>query len=210
MEFDLLSRHAGEAYKLLTAVVVPRPIAWVATSSNSGVLNAAPFSSFNLLGSDPPLIALGIGDKSDGQPKDSRRNIEEIGEFVVNLVTHEARQAMNRSAAEFPAEESEVAVIGLETRPSLKVRPPRLALSPVNLECVWRETVAIGHNRIILGEVIHLHIDDAYFDVASGHVATERLDLIARMHGRGWYARTTELFEMPRLTGPAARLKPAD
>lgn len=205
MEFDFSSIPEALRYKLMTAVVVPRPIAWVTTSSRDGVVNVAPFSFFNMLGGDPPIVALGIGDRPNGEPKDTRRNITETGEFVVNLVTFAAREAMNRTAAEFPPGESELEIVDLATRPSVRVQPPRLALSPVNLECVRREIVAIGDNRIVLGEVVHARIDDTFFDPATGYVATERLDLIGRMHGRGWYVRTTDLFDMPRVSPDQAR-----
>jgi flavin reductase (DIM6/NTAB) family NADH-FMN oxidoreductase RutF len=198
MEFDLSSLPAADHYRLLSSVVVPRPIAWVTTRSVDGTVNAAPFSFFNVLGSSPAVVALGIGEKSDGSPKDTRRNIVDTGEFVVNLVTFAAREAMNGTSVEAPADASEVEALGLETLPSVRVGPPRLAISPVHLECRLHKVEVIGDNHIVLGEVVHLHIDDAFYDTARRHVATERMDLIARMHGRGGYLRATDLFEMPR------------
>jgi flavin reductase (DIM6/NTAB) family NADH-FMN oxidoreductase RutF len=151
------------------------------------------------MGSQPAIVALGIGSRGKGVPKDSLRNIEETREFVVNLVTYDAREAMNRTAADFPPEVSELEAVGLATHPAQVVKPPRLALSPVHLECKLATIVEVGRNRVTIGEIVHAHIADAYYDPVKGYVATDRLDLIARMHGRGWYARTTDLFELPRV-----------
>ena len=199
MELDFARIPPIERYKVLCAVVVPRPIAWVTTVSKAGVTNGAPFSFFNAMGSQPAIVALGIGSRGKGVPKDSLRNIQETGEFVVNLVTYSAREAMNRTAADFPPEVSELEAVGLATQPSVVVKPPRLALSPVHLECKLATIVEVGRNRVTLGEIMHAHIVDEFYDAGRGYVATDKLDLIGRMHGRGWYARTTDLFEMPRV-----------
>lgn len=201
MELTFANISATDRYKILTAVVVPRPIAWVTSLDENGVVNVAPFSFFNAMGSEPAIVALGISQRSPGVPKDTFRNIEERGEFVVNVVTYAAREVMNRSAADFPAGESELKMIGLEALPSVVVKPPRLAISPVNLECRRATIVDIGRNRVILGEILHARIADEFYDAKRGYVAADKLDLIGRMHGRGWYARTTDLFEMPRV-GP--------
>lgn len=199
MELDFASIAPRDRYKILTAVVLPRPIAWVTSLNEAGLVNAAPFSFFNAMGSRPAIVALGIADRGKGVPKDSIRNIEATGEFVVNVVTYAAREMMNRTAADFPAEVSEVSAAGLETAPSVKVKPPRLALSPVNLECRKSTLVEVGTNRVLIGEILHVHIADEFYDAERGYVAADKLDLIGRMHGRGWYARTTDLFEMPRV-----------
>lgn len=199
MELDFASIAPRNRYKILTAVVLPRPIAWVTSLNEAGLVNAAPFSFFNAMGSRPAIVALGIADRGKGVPKDSIRNIEATGEFVVNVVTYAAREMMNRTAADFPAEVSEVSAAGLETAPSVKVKPPRLALSPVNLECRKSTLVEVGTNRVLIGEILHVHIADEFYDAERGYVAADKLDLIGRMHGRGWYARTTDLFEMPRV-----------
>jgi flavin reductase (DIM6/NTAB) family NADH-FMN oxidoreductase RutF len=199
MELDFAKLSPSDRYKFLCAVVVPRPIAWVTTVSTAGVVNVAPFSFFNAMGSQPAIVALGIITRGKGVPKDSFKNIQETREFVVNLVTFAAREPMNRTAADFPPEVSELSAVGLETRPALTVKPPRLALSPVHLECKLATIVEVGRNHVTIGEVIHASIADAYYDPVKGYVATQQLDLIGRMHGRGWYARTTDLFEMPRV-----------
>lgn len=199
MELDFANMSSIDRYKLLCAVVVPRPIAWVTSVNAAGLVNVAPFSFFNAMGSQPAIVALGITTRGKGVPKDSFRNIQETGEFVVNLVTYAAREAMNRTAADFPPEISELDALGLETRPSTVVKPPRLALSPVHLECKLATIVEVGRNRVTIGEVVHVQIADEFYDPEKGYVATEKLDLIARLHGRGWYARTTDLFQLPRV-----------
>jgi len=206
MELDFASIAPIDRYKFLTAVVVPRPIAWVTSINEAGLVNAAPFSFFNAMGSQPAIVALGIATRGKGVPKDSFRNIEHSGEFVVNVVTYAARDAMNRTAADFPPDASEVDAVGLETRPSVKVKPPRLALSPVNLECRKSTIVEVGRNRVLIGEILYAHIADEYYDAERGYVAAEKLDLIGRMHGRGWYARTTDLFETPRVNPDGSRV----
>lgn len=199
MEIDFAKISPTDRYKILTAVVVPRPIAWVTTVSTAGVINVAPFSFFNAMGSQPAIVALGISSRGKGVPKDSFKNIQDTREFVVNLVTYAARDAMNHSAADFSSEVSELTAVGLETRPSVVVKPPRLVLSPVHLECKLATIVEVGRNHVTIGEIVHAHVADEFYDPVKGYVASDKLDLIARMHGRGWYARTTDLFEMPRV-----------
>jgi len=205
MELDFNKLPPPDRYKILCAVVVPRPIAWVTTVSTAGVVNVAPFSFFNAMGSQPAIVALGIASRGKGVPKDTLKNIQDTREFVVNLVTFAARDAMNRSAADFPPEVSELSALGLETQPAVAVKPPRLALSPVHLECKLATIVEVGRNQVTIGEVVHTHIADEFYDPVKGYVAAEKLDLIARMHGRGWYARTTELFELPRVNPDGTR-----
>jgi flavin reductase (DIM6/NTAB) family NADH-FMN oxidoreductase RutF len=205
MLFDLDTLSPDNRYKLLTATVVPRPIAWITSLDAAGRLNAAPFSFFNALVGDPPIVGIGIGGRHAGREagrwKDSAANIRARGEFVVNLVPHALREQMNVTAIEFDAEVDEVAEAGLTTLPSAKVAPPRLADSPVALECERFVILEVAVDRtIVLGRVVAMHVrDDAVLDVARCHIDTPKLDLIGRMHGRGWYARTTDRFEMPRI-----------
>ena len=200
MEFDLRALGSQERYKLLTSVVVPRPIALVTTLDEAGRVNAAPFSFFNLLGTDPPVIALGIGNGPSGEPKDTARNIQTSGEFVVSVVTEELVDAMNVAAVPFPPGEDELAAAGLATAPSLAIRAPRIAASPVSLECRLAQVVTVGNNRIVLGEVVHLHIADPFVDPARLYVRTDALRMVGRMHGGGGYARLTDLFVLPRMS----------
>ena len=205
MLFDFDALSPDNRYKLLTATVVPRPIAWITSLDAAGRLNAAPFSFFNALVGDPPIVGIGIGGRHAGREagrwKDSAANIRARGEFVVNLVPHALREQMNVTAIEFDATVDEVAEAGLTTVPSARVAPPRLADSPVALECERFVILEVAVDRtIVLGRVVAMHVrDDAVLDAARCHIDTPKLDLIGRMHGGGWYARTTDRFEMPRI-----------
>jgi flavin reductase (DIM6/NTAB) family NADH-FMN oxidoreductase RutF len=200
MDLDLNKLAARDRYKLLVSVVVPRPIALVTSLDLEGRVNAAPFSFFNAVGSDPPIVALGIGDRTPGVPKDTAQNIRRTQQFVVNLVDETIAEQMRICAIDFPAGVDELQEAGLTCAASAQVRPPRVRESPVNLECREHSTIAIGRNRIILGEVLHLHIRDELLDAERLHVHTHKMRLVGRMHGAGWYVKTNELFEIPRLT----------
>lgn len=210
MHYDFARLSAADSYKLLTAVVVPRPIAWVATLNADGSVNLAPYSFFNLMGSDPPVVAFAPGDRADGTPKDTARNIAGPdglggraaggGEFVVNMVSEDLSAAMNLSATDFPPGIDEAGVAGLELVPGTLVRVPRVAASPVSLECREVQTLSIGRNRIVLGEVLGMHIADGLMlDTERHHVDTAALRLIGRIGGRGGYTRTGDTFELGRI-----------
>jgi flavin reductase (DIM6/NTAB) family NADH-FMN oxidoreductase RutF len=192
---------AKERYKLLVATIVPRPIAWIVTQDLRGQLNAAPFSFFNALAGDPPVVGVGIGSHDPGRPKDTRHNIRDTGQFVVNLVSEETAELMNITAIEFERGISEPHEAQLTTVPSVHVKPPRIAESPVSLECELLQIIEVGpENAIVLGRVLAMHVrDDAVRDRAKHYIDTPKLKLIARMHGSGWYARTTDLFKMDRI-----------
>jgi flavin reductase (DIM6/NTAB) family NADH-FMN oxidoreductase RutF len=205
MHFDFARLSAQNGYKLLTSVVVPRPIAWVSTLNPGGSVNLAPFSFFNVMGADPGLVVFAPGDRADGTPKDTARNIagpigQGGGEFVVNLVNDDLAQAMNLTATDFPAHISETGVAGLELLPGVQVAVPHVAASPVSLECREVQTLSIGRNRVILGEVLGLNIrDELMLDAERYYVDTAALKLIGRMGGRGGYARTGDTFEIDRI-----------
>jgi flavin reductase (DIM6/NTAB) family NADH-FMN oxidoreductase RutF len=200
MRFDMPKLAARDRYKLLTGVVVPRPIALVTTLDGVGGVNAAPFSFFNAMGADPPLVVLGIGNRNRAEPKDTAKYIRAGGEFVVNVVTEDIAEAMNVTSIDFPAGTDELALAGLTGVPSHAVKPPRVGESPVNMECREVQTTEIGRNRIILGEVLCMHVRDDLVDPEKFYVHTERLHAVGRMHAPGWYVRTRELFDMPRVT----------
>lgn len=201
MLFDLTKLPTLNQYKLLASTVVPRPIAWVVTLSASGRLNAAPFSFFNVFGAGPPIVCLGIGSRRPGDPKDTGENIRLTGEFVVNLVAHDNAAAMNVTAIEFGPEVDELAQAKLTTLPSVKIAPPRIAESPVAMECTLHSIVEFGPDRaLVIGQVQAMHVrDDAVLNPERCHIDTPKLDLIGRMHGGGWYSRTTERFDLPRI-----------
>jgi flavin reductase (DIM6/NTAB) family NADH-FMN oxidoreductase RutF len=201
MLFDFAKIAPQDHYKLVVSSVVPRPIAWVVSQDAAGVLNAAPFSFFNVFGEDPAVIAIGVGPRPTGAAKDTRANIEALGEFTVCLVPETALERMNVTAADFPPGVDELAEAALTTLPSARIRPPRIAESPVALECTLWKLVPIGHHAMILGEVKAMHIADAAVaDAAKCYIDTPALGLVGRMHGRGWYARTTDRVEVPRIT----------
>ena len=195
MNFDFTTLAPRDRYKLLISTIVPRPIALVTSLNANGLINAAPFSYFNVMGSDPPIIAF-----APGARKDTAHNIETSGEWVVNLVDENLAQAMNICATEFPPDISEVAAAQLVTAPAVQVLAPRIEAAPVSLECVHHTTLQIGRNRLIIGEVVQLHIRDELIDVENLHVRAEKMQLIGRMHGGGWYAKTSDLFEIPRIS----------
>lgn len=198
MDFDFATLSPQERYKLLGSSITPRPIAWVASQSAAGVGNLAPFSFFNAMGANPPLIALGLITRADGQLKDTASNILETGEFVVHLVSETLAPAMNITCMDAPADIDETALADLVTVPSSAVAVPRLADAPVAMECRLYQAIPAGSTTIVLGEVLHFHIHDDYIDAEKLYVDTVGLDLVARMHGGGWYARQSDLFDMPR------------
>lgn len=201
MLFDFASVAPRDRYKLMVSTVTPRPIAWIVSRSADGRLNAAPFSFFNVLAGDPPTVGIGIASHEPGRPKDTRLNIAETGEFVVNLVSEETAAAMNITAIEFDREVNELAEAQLATLPSARVAPPRIAASPVSMECALIQIVELGPDQgLVLGRVLAMHVrDDLVLDPAKCYIDTPNLQLVGRMHGTGWYARTSDLFEMPRI-----------
>lgn len=198
MFFDFSQLAARDAYKLLAASVVPRPIALITSRNEQGTLNAAPYSFFNAIGSDPALVVVGISDSGKG--KDTGHNIRSNGEFVVNLVTRAMAQAMNICAIDFPPNSSEVEMAQLPTAPAQMLNVPRLIDSPVSLECREHTTLEIGRNRLVIGQVLGLWCDDSFVDEKKFHVDTVALDLIGRMGGAGGYTETAQSFEIPRLS----------
>jgi flavin reductase (DIM6/NTAB) family NADH-FMN oxidoreductase RutF len=201
MLFDFEKIGPQNAYKLVVSTVVPRPIAWVVTQDAAGLVNVAPYSFFNAFSDDPVVIGIGCGPRPEGTAKDTLANIRATGQFVVNLVPFEHVQRMNVTAVEFTPEVDEMAEAGLTPLPSARVAPPRIAESPVALECETFQLVPAGRHTIVLGRVLAAHIrDDCVLDAGKCHVDTPRLGLVGRMHGRGWYVRTTDRFEVPRMT----------
>ena len=198
MEFDLEGTHAGRAYALLASLVTPRPIAWVTTVSPDGIVNAAPFSFFNVLGSEPPIVGFCPGDRDDGTPKDTARNIRLTHEFVVNLVDESVAEAMNLTAATLPYGISEIAHAGISTAASTLVKPPRIAEAPAALECAEWGTLQIGDNRLIIGLVKRIHVRDEFVDAEKLRIRSEKLNVIGRMAAPHWYCHTRDRFEMKR------------
>lgn len=202
MYYEMAGTAADIRYKVLTATVTPRPIAWVTTKSVSGVVNAAPYSFFNVMGHEPPTMVLGLlRDPAKGF-KDTAENILSTSEFVVNLVPESLASAMNITCMDAPRDVSELDCAGLEAVPSQLVAPPRIKASPVSLECRSLSAVVTGPQQtIVIGSILAAHVADEFvIDGVRGHIDTPKLRLIGRMHGGGWYARTSDLFSIDRPT----------
>jgi flavin reductase (DIM6/NTAB) family NADH-FMN oxidoreductase RutF len=203
MHFDLARLAPSDAYKLLVSTVVPRPIALTTTVDLAGRVNAAPFSFFNAVSSIPPVVVLGIspGDSAGDGWKDTERNIRETGEFVVNLVDEALAERMNVCDVPFPADVNELEMAKLHPVASAEVKPPRIAEAPVSFECRRITGLSLGpRSTLEIGRVIHIHIRDDLVDPEKFNVQTDKMRLIGRMHGRGWYARTSDLFSMDRMS----------
>ncbi|HEY5894587.1 MAG TPA: flavin reductase family protein [Chthoniobacterales bacterium] len=198
MELDIEGKHADRAYAMLASLVTPRPIAWVTTVNLEGVVNAAPFSFFNVLGSTPPIIGFCPGDRADGTPKDTARNVRLTHDFVVNLVDESVAEAMNHTAASFPYGINELESAGLTALPASVVKPPRIAQAPASLECTEWGTLQIGDNRLIIGLVKRVHVRDDLLDPETLRIRSERLLTVGRMASPHWYCRTKDRFEMVR------------
>jgi flavin reductase (DIM6/NTAB) family NADH-FMN oxidoreductase RutF len=198
---------AEARYRLLVSTVVPRPIAWVVSRApGTGVVNAAPYSFFNVMGADPPVVAIGVMARGDGY-KDTARNILDTGEFVVCLVPEALAGAMNATCVDAPPEMGELQMADIATAPSLRVAPPRIAASPVALECVTLHALELGPRQVcVLGRVVRMHVASHLLsgDPARPRVDTAAMGLIGRMHGSGLYARTGDLFELQRPSWPPA------
>lgn len=200
MEWDFSELPKADRYKVMASCITPRPIAWVTSMSGAGVLNAAPYSFFNMVGDDPPTVVLGIMGHAEGRFKDTARNIVETREFVINLVDEAHAEAMNLTCIDAPPEVSEIALAGLQTTPSLSVKPPRIAGVPASFECRLLRAIDTGPlQRLVIAEVVHAFVrDDCVLDAARCHIDTPAMNLIARLHGSGWYSRQTDLFQMVR------------
>jgi len=200
LQFDTSETDTQTVYKLLTATVTPRPIAWVTTRAIDGTLNAAPYSFFNAMGPNPPTLVVGMMRDPAKGLKDTAQNVLDTNEFVVNLVSRRLAEQMNVTAIEAPARVNELDLAGLETAPSLKVAPPRIKASPVSFECTLLSGVVTGPSQLIaIGRIEVIHVaDEMITNRERAHVDNEGLDLIARLHGRGWYQRGGERFEMAR------------
>ncbi len=194
--FDLSGCDTDRVYALLAGLVTPRPIAWVTSVDAEGRVNAAPFSFFNLLGVSPPVVALGVGDREDGTPKDTALNIAETGEFVVNLVDEALCAAMVSTAREVPRGVSELEQAGLSAAPSRQVRAPRVEQAPASLECRLLQTLSVGENRIFLARVLAAHVRDGVVDVARMRVRAGAHAPVGRLHSPDGYCRTVDRFSV--------------
>ncbi|KRB97931.1 hypothetical protein ASE11_14035 [Hydrogenophaga sp. Root209] len=197
---DATTMDTATAYRLLVGAVVPRPVAWITTRSKGGVVNAAPFSSYNYVAHSPPMVAVNIGTK-DGQLKDTARNIVETGEFVVNVATFDAMDLMHGCSADYPAETSEIEALGIELLPGERIAVPRVAISPIQMECRLERAITLGRglNTLYIGEVLLFHLSSSVFD--GRYVDSVKLRPIARLGGP-LYAELGALHNRPQLQKP--------
>jgi flavin reductase (DIM6/NTAB) family NADH-FMN oxidoreductase RutF len=206
--FDLASLSQADGYKLLASVILPRPIAWVVTRASDetgkGALNAAPFSFFNIISADPPLVAISFTKAPDREAKDTLAHIRDRHEFVVNLVSEVLAEAMNLTAMNAPRGVDEIKLAGLEVVASAIVDVPRIAASPVALECKLFQVIEPGGSSVIvLGRIVYVHVlTEAFTDLANLYVDPTKLRLIGRMHGAGGYTTTRDVFTIDRKSWP--------
>lgn len=200
MTIDFSGLAPREAYAWMTGTILPRPIAWVSTVSAEGRTNLAPFSFFQGVTSNPPTLMFSPVNTRDGTKKDTVRNLEQVPEFVVNLVSFALAEAMNATAATLPYGESESERFGIAMAASTQVRPPRVAAAPAAFECVVSRIVDIGEGafaaHVVFGRILLAHVQEAVLG-ADGRPDPGKLDLIGRLGGSG-YTRTTDRFELGR------------
>ena len=196
MELRCANLDQKSRYKLLIGLVYPRPIALVSTVNANGVLNAAPFSFFNVVADEPPLVMLSFNRRSDGTMKDTVKNIRRRGDFVVNLVDEDIANSMVSAGQELPETESEFSVARFTPAASVMVAPPRILEAPASLECRLQQRIEFGAGReIILGEVVHVHVRDGLVDTATWRVS-ENYRPIGRLYGDR-YCTTRQRFDLP-------------
>lgn len=193
-------RERRDNFKTLVSAVIPRPIAFVSTISSDGISNLAPFSFFNAVGNNPPAVVFSPATKADGSSKDTVANLRAVGEFVVNVVPYEIREAMNESSRPFPPEIDEFEAAGFTPLPSRFVRPSRVAESPVHMECKLLQIVPVGDGplsgNICIGEILCFHVANAFL-LPDGTVDVEKVDLVARLGGAG-YSTIRDRFDLQK------------
>jgi len=191
--------EARAPYHLLTSICAPRPIAWVSTINAEGVPNLAPFSFFNAVAGFPPTIMFSVSYRQRAEPrvKDTLTNVQEVGEFVSHVVNEELAEAMMLTAADWHPGMNEFEIAGLQAVPSVDVRPPRIALAPVAMECKVTQIVPVegSTNVMVLGRVLRFHIREDLFRT-NGLVDTIKMKPISRMGGPVEYAKIGELFHL--------------
>jgi len=194
MIIDPQQLSSAELYRFLITAVVPRPIAFVSTRSAAGGTNVAPFSFFNAITSEPPIVMIAINDRA-GDPKDTLRNIRETSEFVINVVHRPLLEPMVRTAGEWPRGTSEFDVAGLTACASVRVGPPGVEESPIRIECRTHREVQIGKSVVVFGEVVHAWVDDAV--LTDGRIDPQKLAPVGRLGGEA-YSLTADVVKVPR------------
>jgi flavin reductase (DIM6/NTAB) family NADH-FMN oxidoreductase RutF len=196
MQIDFSELTAYQRYKLMASLIVPRPIALVTTLSPGGIVNAAPFSMFNMLGEDPPIVMLSINRvRDDGAVKDTARNILATNEYVVHLVDEAIAERMHQCGAYLPPHQSEIDHVGFTVAPSRAVKPPRIVEAPVALECVLHEKLETASRYILIGRVLWMHARDELIDIERHRVRLQNYFPVGRF-GASFYTKTRDRFAM--------------
>ena len=200
MEISASALGIRDTYNLMTSLVVPRPIAWVSTRSESMVTNLAPFSYFNGVGSDPPMVFLSIGNQRDGTEKDTLRNIRETGVYCIHLVEETWAEKMNLTSGTFRPDESEFDLAGLDCVPCQSINGVRILGARACMECKLIETHTYGRrskNHVVIGEVCHFFIDDKIVGPTNNSVDPHKIEPLARLGGPN-YATLGKRFSLER------------
>ncbi|MDG2528963.1 MULTISPECIES: flavin reductase family protein [Caulobacter] len=195
MHVDFASITAYQRYKLMASLIVPRPIALVTTINADGVVNAAPFSMFNMLGEEPPLVMISINLLASGGLKDTAANIVTSGQFVVHLADEAIAAKMHACGEALPAHQSELDKVGLTTAPSVEIAPPRIAEAPVAFECALWETIRTDSRLIFFGKVLHLHAREGLIDTKAWRVSLQDYFPVGRF-GASFYVTTRDRFSL--------------
>lgn len=189
-----------DMYQHMIRAITPRPIAWVSSVSNRGIVNLAPFSFFSGVTASPPSIVFSAANRRDGSKKDTLVNIEENGQFVVNVVNRSLADAMNQTSAEYPPEVDEFEAAGLTPIPSTRVKPPRVSGAPIQMECELVQVVPVGEgpaaSNLVIGRILVMHVEDQVVD-KDGNIDPSKVDAIGRMGGAS-YTTTRDRFDLPR------------
>src|SRR3954451_15167354 len=198
LSYDLAAMRQHDRYKLLISLVIPRPIALVTTVGPTGIVNAAPFSFFNIFSEEPPLAVLGLQARPNGGFKDTSAHIRDQGAFVINLVDEALGAQMNQCAVDFPPEISEIDAAKLTTLASEKVKTPRIAEAPAALECRHYTTLEVSASRrLAIGEVVHIHVRGGLWDTEKMRIDMKAYRPLARLFGN-FYASLGEPFTHQR------------
>jgi flavin reductase (DIM6/NTAB) family NADH-FMN oxidoreductase RutF len=192
---DFNAIGAYQRYKLMASLIVPRPIALVTTVNSNGVVNAAPFSMFAMLGEDPPLVMISINRLEDGALKDTAANILQSGEFVVHMADEAIAEQMHDCGKSLPPEQSELDMVGLDATASVSVRPPRIVQAPIAFECQLWEKIETESRFIFLGKILHLHAREGLIDTQLWRVNLQDYFPVGRF-GASFYTRTRDRFAL--------------
>jgi flavin reductase (DIM6/NTAB) family NADH-FMN oxidoreductase RutF len=209
MDIDFATLTEYQRYKLMASLIVPRPIALITTLNADGVVNAAPFSMFNMLGEEPPIVMVSINRLQDGDLKHTAQNIVAHKDFVVHISDEAMAHRMHRCGERFPADVSELAAVGLTAAPCKVVRPPRIVEAPVAFECTLHELLETASRQIFIGQVRWLHAREGLIDTDTWRVRLQDYFPVARF-GASFYVNTRDRFSLEGGAGAPSTTTPID